>query len=473
MYRSRYHRRLSAACVPLVLAGGVVVAAVAGTSSAARAEEPLLRRAICAERACIVVVDLKYDRDGDGVTDEDEVRLGSDPDDASSTPDARRMIEGWLDRTLPSFDRHLTELVVLPTKSPDGLALETGLGEFKLRDGDGDLLKSIGVVVKQLDHNGFEAILGLRLARVRDGDTAPQYPFDEPEMIGKVDTAWYSSGKGADITSFGVNAGKTETGRTSEWWNPHNNMNKDYSGKLETITYSDGSKDKVVTTSEKGSGIHAVEQKLTSENKDGKKTGEVAGHGRQWVDEDGTKHTVVEYEKPIKDDKGNVIGTEKGKVEHEKHKDGSTKVTAEVTKTMKDGSKEITKTTTECKSDCPEEGKQYTDPDYVGFVIPTAEDWERVKIRVTLAAMPVDDGDGGFEPPAEPPTAGYCTPACVGDPALILIDPDGVVIISPDDQPAIAKIVATPEYVVLIDGLAHQTGFPFPPTGTGIGGGGR
>jgi hypothetical protein len=37
-----------------------------------------------------------------------------------------------------------------------------------------------------------------------------------------------------------------------------------------------------------------------------------------------------------------------------------------------------------------------------------------VKIRVTMAAMPVDDNDSGVDQPAEPPTAGYCTPACVG-----------------------------------------------------------
>src|SRR4029453_15652649 len=112
-------------------------------------------------------------------TDVDEEALGSDPDDPKSTPPTLKLLDVLLNRKLPWFERHFTELGLLPRLLPDGTTIPTGLGEFNLRDGDADLLKSIGVTINDItDRNGFEAAFGLKLSGLKSGvgkDTPPKF----------------------------------------------------------------------------------------------------------------------------------------------------------------------------------------------------------------------------------------------------------------------------------------------------------
>src|SRR6185436_10175235 len=86
--------------------------------------------AVCKSRACLLLLDSRQDKDGDGVADVDEAVLYTDPGDKLSVPDTAKLLDMLLARELPSFEKHLTELVMLPTLTPDGSAIATGLGEF-------------------------------------------------------------------------------------------------------------------------------------------------------------------------------------------------------------------------------------------------------------------------------------------------------------------------------------------------------
>jgi hypothetical protein len=452
----------------LIVAG--VVATRTGTAGAADR-----RYFVCAARACLFVLEQQSDRDGDGVTDVDEKRLGTDPDDPSSTPPTLKLIGALLGRKLPSFERRLTELVVLPTLSPDGQAIETGLGDFDLRDGDGDLLKYIGVVITEVvDRNGFEAAFGLKLSGVKPGvgaETPPKYPFSQPEFIRHVDAAVYSNGTTADLTSAGANAGKEVAGETLGSDGHRyitygvNTVTKNYE-----INYTDGSKDKVTHQYVKeDDGTTSFHKSVMSYDSEGNPVSAVSAHGHEWTDPDGTKHTTFEYNKPLLDGEGNLIGDQTVKIHLTENPDGS--MTIKTTTTTVENGKtkvEVEETTIEApKHEATHE--EYVDPDYIGFDIVTAEDWARVEFRIKQVSMPAPGEGGGGRPlPEQPPNPDRCT-KCGADGTMVLMDPDGVVVIATGGEPNFNNRLQ-PDYDEWIQIMSGMTGAPVPVTGDPGGG---
>lgn len=133
---------------------GLCVALVAAAPGTASAQAPDRLVAVCEHRLCLLVLDEASDRDGDGVTDADEKALGSDPSDASSRPEPREIFDRAIARKLPSFERHLTELVALPQTTADGRRLATGMGLLDVPSA-GTYLASVDELLQDLDANGF------------------------------------------------------------------------------------------------------------------------------------------------------------------------------------------------------------------------------------------------------------------------------------------------------------------------------
>jgi hypothetical protein len=117
--------------------------------------------AVCKSRACLLVLESRHDKDGDGVADVDEAVLYTDPGDALSVPDAGKLLDLMLARELPSFEKHLSTSWSCCPRSPRTAARSPpGWASSDLRDGDANLLKSIGIVIDQTRRNGFDALFG-------------------------------------------------------------------------------------------------------------------------------------------------------------------------------------------------------------------------------------------------------------------------------------------------------------------------
>ena len=86
----------------------------------------------CGEDMCLVVQKLS-DRDGDGVSDDDEIAAGTDPADPSSRPHTPELIDLFVKDALPSFQEGVASIVVLPTVAPDGRSILGGLAAMPSR----------------------------------------------------------------------------------------------------------------------------------------------------------------------------------------------------------------------------------------------------------------------------------------------------------------------------------------------------
>lgn len=296
-----------------------------------------------------------------------------------------------------------------------------------------------------MDRNGFEAIFGLRLKGVQAPDEQPAYAFDQPDdMAGRINSAWYSNGTMAYPGLVSANSGKeVAEHRLGTKEQPHITFFANNTGgkSYEEVLYKDGSKDVLTTSSETGRDVTTWTERLVSYDKDGNKTGEMVVMGKQWMDSYGTKHETLEYTTPLVEN-GKDVGNQTVKVHIENKSNGDKVTTTEVTNNYKDGrpqesaKTEVAQTAPKAKDkdkDKDEEekgdsGKKYDNPEYIAFN-PNWVDWDLVMARVkggeTTLPNPDDPGTG---PAPEEPT----TP---DNPAVILVDPDGVVVISSDDVP--------------------------------------
>lgn len=470
-------RRFLSARARGALVAVALVAAAAAIGPAPAAAEAMPQFAVCESRACLVLLAMLADRDGDGVADEDEVLLGTDPDDAQRTPDPAKLLDVLLARQLPSFEHHLTELVLLPTLTPDGLAIATGLGEFKLRDGDANLLKSIGIVVTELGENGFDDIFGLKITGAKREE--PTYGFDnftseKAQWDSKHNRALYSNGTTSGVASYGYNAGKVVA---SENLGTDTNVFITYGDNGVTtnyqVNYTDGSHDAVTEShSNDASGTHDSAD-VRSYDSDGNYVGDASIARNVYTDADGTKVTKMKFTGPTKDSTGAVTGTKEIKVRMEET--GDTTKTVVTTKTTdNDGNVKVEEkinieTCDEAcraqkeqkKPDTEQPADEYIDPDYIGFEIVTPEDMARVEFRIKQISKPVPDNGDTEDPVAEPPTYGQCWPNCGGDPLLVLMDPDGVTVIGAGGEPNFNKRVQ-PDYVPRLEALSGLAAQPVP-----------
>ncbi|GAA1869154.1 hypothetical protein [Asanoa iriomotensis] len=463
------NRRLRPAIAVAMLLAATTVAL--GQAPASAGPQP--RRAVCQSRACLVVLETFRDRDGDGVADVDEKLVGTAADDPTSTPEASLLIDLLLKRRLTSFERHFTELVLLPTLTPDGSAIATGLGEFQLVDHDANLLASAGIVLGSLDVNGFDLQFGLKVTGSRQPPTYGITPgtMSGTTFLSKYDRSLYSDYTNGGLAQFGANAGKEV----------HFEILGDLDGKPYidyergvrdyTEVYVDGSRDEVHDSFHSTEGDKATSTTITSYDKSGQQTSEVYRYQRESTQADGSTVTELHSTQPIKEN-GKIVGTRDVYVKIVE-KDGKGTLTKEETIRNKDGEVvERTKTDGDCDAECVEKEKkaheegEFSDPDYIGFDIVTEQDMARLEFRIKWISTPApDDGNTGGPAPA-PPSSGQCWPNCGGDGLLVLMDPDAVVVVAAGSEPRFNRRVQ-PDYDPWLQELTGMTGQPVPVTGGG------
>jgi hypothetical protein len=160
----------------------------------------------CALGICILYTDLARDSDGDGFPDIDERAAGSDPFDAGSRPSVLALTDAISGFRLPSFNRGMSEIVVLPTKSPQGADL-VPVGWLPAR-------KSL------LDQMGFSADLLKAFGLSADGGFRMQ--IDLPAL-------------GAATPAFGVLVGGVDMALISDGGSPDEGMRNRLSAGLDPL----------------------------------------------------------------------------------------------------------------------------------------------------------------------------------------------------------------------------------------------
>ncbi len=254
---------------------GVPAAAAPAGDEAAADSAPRTGRAVCEHRLCLYVLDESSDSDGDGVTDVDELELGTNAEDPGSYPDVTKILDLALARELPSFEAHLTELVALPKDLPNGTELSTAFGAVDKPE-QGDYVQSVDGLLRDLAENGFEQLgtnMTVTLTR------KPSLSQDaELAFAGLGNIALYGNkGEGGfeieglvGPTIYGVNGQKQPTGISDDVfsYDRADSILRQY-----LVGYADGSFDSVSTSTTSLPNFRTSQTEFASYGDSGKKFG--------------------------------------------------------------------------------------------------------------------------------------------------------------------------------------------------------
>jgi len=431
-------RKLVAAVgIATVVAGSAWAIA---TPASAAPEDEKVQIAACQHRVCVYVLNPKSDRDGDGVTDIDEIAAGTNPDDRWDYPDAPKLIDMAINGELPSFRKHLTEIVVLPTMTPDKESLATGFGAFALpaqawlandpRDG-----------IAKIRGNGYSNMIGQLTDMLRpEKEGAPWGHVDRYVLI--------SAGDGSNSGKAG-----TMTGGRPEFTYTGGIVAHSY-----TMDYPDKSRDVVIETAERtGPNTTETTGSTTSFDGEGNKTGHTSESSSTTTDpKSGETTSSSTTSQETFDPKSGAKTGSSTTVTETTTKDGVR--TSQTTTTYYDADgnvvgEEVTEAPPEqCPNNkCPSDG--YYNSEYIAPGPITGEDFERVVIRLNWSRTPGPDNGSH-----DPITSG--TPSLPKWPLVALMNPDGVVVLATSFTPRFN--VAQPEYDPRLQEMAPLAGIAPP-----------
>lgn len=413
--------------------------------------------AACDHRVCLYVVDEEDDSDGDGVADIDELYLGTDVLDRLSMPAAQKLIDQVLMRDLPSFESHLTELVVLPQMTTDFSHLATAVGLMDLPSsawGTSSLPNLFGDLAK----NGLTGILsGWAITlpgsghELPEGSDAAHYTYMQQVM----DTTSGTSFNFPNISGWGSNnnkSGGVTTGGGASITRQEDGTYRMHAG--QNTEYPDGSRDgtslegrttkngqsttsTTLSSNRMGDTISktVTESKTEKDPKTGKTTTETTTTTTTFNGKGQKTGEITTTTKVTTDPKTGTKTTEKS---------GSTTDANGTTTPAKP-----TKTVEACqKKDC---STGMVDPDYVSFSGPlTPDDYRKVMARLSSVRTPGPDTgvltDGPIQIPTRDIYSNYTG--------------DGVVVLSATPDPQFNS--AHPEYNPELIEMA-QLGGTVPP----------
>jgi Bacterial TSP3 repeat len=287
----------------------------------AHAETFAHEKQTCTSGVCLVAVKIMVDTDGDGVSDDDEIAAGTNPNDPFNRPSPKDLVGLAAEGKLPSFNDHVTEVLVMPTQGPDGQSL--GNGYLPERE---DLMKLFGIGGDMLKSSGLDPNGGVRITADRDamfnigGKNISS--GHAPVRVGGLDYSLVSASGNERLFGMSPNAGKGSGGKDITTKGPE--------GTTTTRFYNDGSLDGQLRSSKDGS----VSQTSLNASLDPVGTGSAAA----------LSSGDIAYQ--VTDDKGTLSVT----ISPTTTANGSTSQTTTETRENKDGSGwTSTKTTTTSK----------------------------------------------------------------------------------------------------------------------------
>ena len=444
--------------------------------------------AACDYRVCLYILDPADDTDGDGVTDEDEAALGTDPHDPKSTPRPDVLLDAALGRRLSSFERHATEIVALPETLPDGTGLRTGLGAFDFPHSDtatASMLRDWRTALSRLDANGLDIGAGVT-ARIPVPHPSSR-GLDAMQFVRGGNMMWYADtfDGGSDRPVPQVYSGATVSNEKTTY-----TPGKGGSSSSETsyrVTYDSGARDEMGAYRSKRPDGSSQGSHTTHYESDGRESG--SGYSTSNRDNDGNSSTTWSDQRTdaqgfTTKTEGHATKTTEGGTVTEKatetttltNRDGkvvrtTTEERSRVTKdgkvvsessssTTKDANGNVTSTKTETKdcqqTTCPDSETTYADPDYLQKVI-TGADYLVVQGRL--------DGLRHYNPTASPGTA--VAPPKDKSGWIALINPDGVTVVSVGGEPHLRGV--QPDYDEQTSQIVGAGGRPKPQPHAGGG----
>lgn len=408
---------------------------------------------VCQYRVCVVTLDTKADSDGDGVTDVDEAAAGTDPYDRWSYPGAAELIDLAIKGELTSFNRHLTEVVILPKMTPDGNAIATGFGAFDLPDKAwlaNDPVDGLAKIWKNGFSNQLGAITGLFTANGKD--RPPWTAANDYSLVAGGATDWGPNGG-----KFGTYVGghsDSEGGRGPNFQFNGNNEPKH----LFDMNYKDGSHDEFTVWQETGrNGALVTKAFYTSYDDEGREIGYTEGSSYSTTDQKtGETHSYASSTTwNVDPTTGKTTGSTKKTVDI---KTSNGRKTTTTTKTTYDADGNVIaidslEVDEPCETkDCKPKKDGYYNSEYIAPGPITDEDFARVVTRINASRTPGPDTGAGDVIGDTPPPPKW--------PLVSLLNPDGVTVLAMSNTPQFNR--AQPEYDPRLSELAPLAGIAPP-----------
>ena len=164
------------------------------------------------------------DADGDGFSDSDEEKAGTDPKDPASHPSVLEVVDLVAEGALPSFEKGLSTLMVLPEQLPDGVKTADWDSLSRLTEVLGALAPSRADALARLGISGDLlakfGVAGSDLLSIAAGlPTSKGQPAFEA-MVGGMRASWISAGTGESGASVRYYQEGDTTHKVVSWFEP-------------------------------------------------------------------------------------------------------------------------------------------------------------------------------------------------------------------------------------------------------------
>ena len=158
--------------------------------------KPMAVKQHCQLGICLIYMEPYLDTDGDGFSDADERAAGTDPFDRDSYPSIKQLTRLIVANELPSYRHGMSELVVLPTTTPDGRTFLPPAWTVDRKSA----LERLGLTDAKLQTLGLAGTSGFRIQLEHPSSASESVPFTG-FRVGGIPISLISDSNGSGLTA--------------------------------------------------------------------------------------------------------------------------------------------------------------------------------------------------------------------------------------------------------------------------------